>query len=128
MFQFGRCLFWNSLYVFCLVIPFVSQVSFKAIVYPNKFSMGYKMGVSDGLLYAGKKVHSMISRIHSLHRNISKSRAKFEATPDRGLLGKNITRPFNLFWNYICKGESLFKVFLISRKECQIEEKMKMKN
>jgi hypothetical protein len=40
------------------------------------------------------------------------SRASFESSQDRGLIGKSITRPFNLGWNYFCKGliGSLFAV------------------
>jgi len=84
----------------------------KAIVSPKKYSVGYKMG-QDGLLYPARRIHSMVSRIQSLHRNIAKSRAKFEATPDRGLLGKNFTRIFNLIWNYICKGLVGTTMFLL---------------
>jgi len=47
---------------------------------------------------------TFISRLIALWNHVRHSRKKFEETPDRGFLGKNIQRLFNRFWNYVAKG------------------------
>mmetsp|Transcript_17808 Transcript_17808/g.53721 ORF Transcript_17808/g.53721 Transcript_17808/m.53721 type:complete len:569 (+) Transcript_17808:360-2066(+) len=49
-------------------------------------------------------VQTLCSRLAALWEGIWKSREAFEATPDRGLLGKSITRVCNVAWNYVFRG------------------------
>jgi hypothetical protein len=52
----------------------------------------------------GTKFTPWLGRVRNLWRHISGARQEFEAAPDEGFFGKSFTRPFNLFWNYVCKG------------------------
>ena len=56
----------------------------------------------------------VIYRVKELFRSINKSRNDFEALPDNGFLGKDISRIFNLIWNYLLvlpAGSFLFLLF-----------------
>lgn len=52
----------------------------------------------------GSKYTTWFGRIVALWKHISKSRTDFESAPNEGFFGKGFVRPFNLLWNYICKG------------------------
>lgn len=49
-------------------------------------------------------METLCSRLVALWSGIFKSRQAFEDAPDTGLLGKVVTRFFNLFWNYLFRG------------------------
>jgi hypothetical protein len=99
------CYLINSLFIFCLVIPFVSALSFRALFsmrpyYPEKIVNKFGQLEED----KNSKKLTFISRISALWRHVRISRKKFEDTPDKGLLGKGLTRIFNVIWNYLIKG------------------------
>ena len=52
----------------------------------------------------GSKVLTYASRLKAIWDDVAASRAKFERTPDKGLLGKTVSRFFNRVWNYLIKG------------------------
>ncbi len=56
------------------------------------------------LVPTGPVFSTLFSRVRALWRHMAASRAAFEASPDRGLLTKSATRPFNLLWNFVVKG------------------------
>ncbi|CAF0965041.1 unnamed protein product [Rotaria magnacalcarata] len=100
------CWLSNAIYGFCLVVPFGSPVSFRALLSPKPFQPNYELNKNDLKLHesSSSKTQSFISRLVALWSNVRHSRQQFEQTPDRGFLGKNIQRLFNQFWNYIIKG------------------------
>eukprot|EP00927_Polykrikos_kofoidii_P054690 TRINITY_DN49079_c0_g1_i1.p1 TRINITY_DN49079_c0_g1~~TRINITY_DN49079_c0_g1_i1.p1 ORF type:complete len:1036 (-),score=159.16 TRINITY_DN49079_c0_g1_i1:59-3094(-) len=78
----------------------------KAFCNPTAFYPGTKVDEKTGALRPDMdiKIETMFSRLAALWSGISKSRTRFESKPDTGLLGKSITRPFNLVWNYLFLG------------------------
>lgn len=50
------------------------------------------------------KIRTLCSRVGSVWTSVAYSRAKFESIPDKGLIGKTVTRFFNRTWNYVFKG------------------------
>ncbi|CAF3352002.1 unnamed protein product [Rotaria socialis] len=100
------CWLSNAIYGFCLVVPFGSPVSFRALLSPKPFQPNYELNKNDLKLHesSSSKTQTFISRLVALWGNVRHSRQKFEQTPDRGFLGKNMQRLFNRFWNYIIKG------------------------
>ena len=46
----------------------------------------------------------MYSRLKAVWDYVAQSRAKFESTPDKGLIGKSISRIFNVIWTYVFVG------------------------
>lgn len=50
------------------------------------------------------KVPTYYSRLRGIWRNIRRSRSKFESQPEYGLLGKSVSRFFNIVNNYLIKG------------------------
>ncbi|CAF1139101.1 unnamed protein product [Rotaria sordida] len=100
------CWLSNAIYTLCLVIPFASPVSFRALLSPKSFTPDYKLNRDDLKLHEdpSSKTETFISRLVALWNHVRHSRQKFEQTPDRGFLGKNMQRIFNRFWNYVVKG------------------------
>ena len=70
----------------------------------EKFATDYTIDEKTGKLIVSNTTHTLISRIEALWQNIADSRAEFEAAGDTGILGKSITRVFNVIWNYGIKG------------------------
>ncbi|CAF4188508.1 unnamed protein product, partial [Rotaria sp. Silwood2] len=100
------CWLSNAIYTLCLVIPFASPVSFRALLSPKPFRPNYELNRNDLKLHEDphSKTQTFVSRLVALWNHVRHSRQKFEQTPDRGFLGKNIQRMFNRFWNYVAKG------------------------
>ncbi|CAF4746596.1 unnamed protein product [Rotaria sp. Silwood1] len=100
------CWLSNAIYTFCLVIPFASPVSFRALLSLRPFRPDYKLNRDDLKLHEdpSSKTETFISRLVALWNHVRQSRQKFEQAPDRGFLGKNMQRIFNRFWNYVAKG------------------------
>ena len=96
--------FWNGLFgVVSNMIygPFGFRSWFGLDDYQPDKTVDHKTGE---LKPTGTKFATWFGRIRALWRNIRESREKFESTPEGGFFGKSFTRPFHLFWNYICKG------------------------
>ncbi|CAF0780260.1 unnamed protein product [Adineta ricciae] len=100
------CWLSNTIFALCLVIPFSSPVSFRALFSAKPFQPNYRLDEKDLKLHEDpySKTQTFVSRLVALWANIRRSRQKFEEVPDRGFLGKNMQRMFNRFWNYIAKG------------------------
>lgn len=100
------CWLSNAIFTLCLVVPFASPVSFRALFSPKPFYPNYELNTKDLKLYEDEhsKTQTFVSRLIALWRHVRQSRADFERTPDRGFLGKNVQRLFNRVWNYIFKG------------------------
>lgn len=52
----------------------------------------------------GSEYTTWFGRISALWKHIAKSRRDFESAPNEGFFGKGFVRPFNIVWNYVCKG------------------------
>ncbi|XP_056019360.1 uncharacterized protein LOC125672084 isoform X3 [Ostrea edulis] len=97
---------WNSLFFLGVVVPWCSPISIRALFWVRPFVPDLQLSQVDGTLYPkeSSKTLTYISRLRSLWQHVSDSRRKFEETPDRGFLGKSLTRHLNRIWNYFCKG------------------------
>ena len=58
---------------------------------------------SNGKLYPSKRTYTFPRSICNLITWIKDSRTNFENSPDTGILGKGVSRIFNLFLNYVLK-------------------------
>ncbi|CAF5187802.1 unnamed protein product, partial [Rotaria magnacalcarata] len=81
------CWLSNAIYGFCLVVPFGSPVSFRALLSPKPFQPNYELNKNDLKLHesSSSKTQSFISRLVALWSNVRHSRQQFEQTPDRGM-------------------------------------------
>ncbi|KAK3091951.1 hypothetical protein FSP39_023952 [Pinctada imbricata] len=97
---------WNCMFFFGVVVPWCSPVSLRALLFIRPFFPDLALSKVDGSLYPSEmsKTETFISRLVKLWSHVRKSRQDFEAAPDRGFLGKSLTRHFNRFWNYVIKG------------------------
>ncbi|CAL1542802.1 unnamed protein product [Lymnaea stagnalis] len=97
---------WNIIYFLGIIIPWCSPVSLRALIWPSAFVPDLEQSQFDGSLYPrmSSSTHTLLSRLRALWANVLESRAKFEAAPDRGFLGKSMTRHFNRLWNFVVKG------------------------
>ncbi|CAF1136833.1 unnamed protein product [Rotaria magnacalcarata] len=100
------CWLSNTIFCLCIVVPYASPVSFRALLSPKPFSVGYNLNEGDLKLHeeTASTTQTFISRLAALWSNVRHSRREFERTPDRGFLGKNVQRMFNRLWNYVIKG------------------------
>ncbi|KAJ8317953.1 hypothetical protein KUTeg_003044 [Tegillarca granosa] len=97
---------WNSIFFFGVIVPWCSQVSLRALFYSKPFYPDLELSQYDGSLFPKESVEikTFSSLLRSLWVNVWNSRTKFEEAPDRGFLGKSLTRHLNRFWNIILKG------------------------
>ena len=58
---------------------------------------------SNGILYPCSRTYTFPRSVYNLISWIEDSRTKFENSPDTGILGKGISRIFNLFLNYVIR-------------------------
>ncbi|UJR35359.1 hypothetical protein I4U23_028116 [Adineta vaga] len=100
------CWLSNTIYLLCLVVPFSSPFSFRALFSIKPFQPNYELNKKDLKLHEDphSKTQTFVSRLVALWNHVRQSRRNFEAIPDRGFLGKNMQRMFNRFWNYVAKG------------------------
>mmetsp|Transcript_20266 Transcript_20266/g.34604 ORF Transcript_20266/g.34604 Transcript_20266/m.34604 type:complete len:606 (+) Transcript_20266:50-1867(+) len=89
-----------------LVALFAGPFSLRALFgcsefYPDKIVDG---NTGELKTNPNVKVRTVTSMLGGLWTGISDARRKFEDAPDNGLVGKGVTRLFNLFWWYICVG------------------------
>ncbi|CAF2071959.1 unnamed protein product, partial [Rotaria magnacalcarata] len=100
------CWLSNVIYTLCLVVPFGSSFSFRALLALKPFRSNYELKREDLKLHEDpySETQTFISRLVALWEHVGQSRRNFERVPDRGFLGKNIQRIFNRFWNYVVKG------------------------
>ena len=96
----------NSLFVFGLVIPFSTTYSYRALFsiapfYPQRKLINGKIETDHSV---ASRVLTFASRFSAIWQHVKQSRNYFEQTPDKGLLGKSVSRIFNKIWNYIFVG------------------------
>ena len=97
----------NSMFIFGFIMPFVSRVSFTALFSIRPYTVQRKLDQITGEMVkdeSSPKVLTFFSRLSAIWSHVAKARAHFEAQPDRGLIGKSVTRIFNVFWNYCVVG------------------------
>lgn len=87
----------------CLIYGPLGLVSFFKW---KAFTPKRKLNTSTGEIEVDTsyEINTLCSRVASLWTYAKASRTKFEELPDSGFLGKNVTRFFNRFWNYVCVG------------------------
>ena len=87
----------NFLFLFLIVVPWCSPVSFRALFSVHPFLPDYEVSQLNGSLHKkpSSLTQTLVSRLKNLWRHISKRRTDFEAMPDRSLLGKSVLRHIN---------------------------------
>uniref|UniRef100_A0A6P7GE45 Uncharacterized protein LOC114337028 n=1 Tax=Diabrotica virgifera virgifera TaxID=50390 RepID=A0A6P7GE45_DIAVI len=107
------CWTWNAMFFFGIVLPWCSPVGLRALFCLEPFMADLELSQVNGTLFPRKSslTPTLMSRLLSLWRHISKSRTHFETKPDTGFIGKGLTRHLNRIWNYFIKG--LFGTVLI---------------
>eukprot|EP00727_Mastigamoeba_balamuthi_P014732 m51a1_g9885 hypothetical protein (1005) ;mRNA; r:21512-25394 len=99
------CFMKNTLFGLIFANMLYGPLGLHALFRRSKFSRGYYVDYRTGKLLANEpNAATLCSRVADLWASISQSRSNFERTPDTGLIGKGVTRLFNLFWNYVVKG------------------------
>lgn len=88
-------LFMNFLY---------GPIGLMSLVGTKEFASQYDIDRKTGKLIVTGTTHTLWSRIAALWQNVKESREEFEKSKDTGILGKSITRVFNIIWNYGIKG------------------------
>ena len=83
---------WNTLFYLGIVVPFRSQFSFRSLVSLEEFYPEYKLSQRNGALYKDptSKTETLSSKLKVLWKHVDTKRKEFEATPDHGLLGKQL--------------------------------------
>ena len=96
----------NVMYFLGYVVPWASPVSFRALFSARPFLADLELSQVNGTLCPKKSSQtlSLISRLTSIWRHVSKARTRFESQPDMGFLGKGWGRFLNRVWNYFFKG------------------------
>jgi len=91
---------WN--YRWLLLNLWHGPIGLRALFSLAPFYPVYKVCRKSGLLKPNKHVERLplVELLRRLGQSASRSIAAFEALPDSGLLGKNISRVFNRIWNY----------------------------
>lgn len=100
------CYTWNSIFMLGLLVPFYSGVSFRALFCLNPFHPNKKLNTKTGVMETdySQKTLTYFSRLKAIWQYVSQRRAEFERQPDKGLLGKSITRVFHVIWSYLFLG------------------------
>ena len=97
--------FWNGNFYLWY---FASRQSFglRSLVGVDNYHAGVKAARNgeEIILTPHNEKSTWFGRISRLWKNISESRKEFESKQDKGIIGKGITRIFNLAWNYGFKG------------------------
>jgi len=96
----------NVMYFLGYVVPWTSPISFRALFSARPFLPDLELSQVNGSLCPKKSAQtlSLLSRLTSIWRQVSKARTRFESQPDMGFLGKGWGRFLNRFWNYFVKG------------------------
>ncbi|KAK4293817.1 hypothetical protein Pmani_033507 [Petrolisthes manimaculis] len=96
----------NALFFFGVWLPLCSPVSLRALLCCEPFMSDFELSQVNGTVCPSRasSTPTLMSRLHTLWRHISKSRTHFETTPDTGFIGKGVTRHMNRAWNYVMKG------------------------
>lgn len=81
-------------------------LSLKALFSPRAYYSRPTLDTETGKVIDDRNslTQTLPSRLSAIWGHIKQSRAKFEAEPDTGFIGKTISRVFNLFFNYVVKG------------------------
>lgn len=86
---------------YCKYSIFDSAFSYKALFYLHPFPVSYDINPQTGKEQPSTCFHETVfSKLKNIISSAIQSRNYFEAQPDEGLLGKTITRVFNVVWNY----------------------------
>ncbi|KAL4719680.1 hypothetical protein ACJJTC_003001 [Scirpophaga incertulas] len=100
------CWSWNLMYVLCVLVPWCSPLSLRALGAVRPFVPDWELSQVNGTLFPKRssETQTMWSRLLRLWRHVSKERTRFETEPDTGLLGKGLSRAGNRVWNYVVVG------------------------
>jgi hypothetical protein len=86
---------------FYLLVSIVAgPLSLRALVWPTPFYPEKKVNEVTGKIETDTslKIWSFPALLGALWRNVGAKRAEFEQRPDTGLVGKGVTRIFNVLW------------------------------
>jgi hypothetical protein len=106
--------YWKNIVFYLLLVNvFAGPLSLRALFSPSKFYPDKTIDENTGQVITNRSVaiNSFPGLLFSLWSNVGKMRREFEARPDSGLIGKGLTRVFNLVWCYIVVG--LFGTLLL---------------
>lgn len=95
----------NAMFLFLYLIPCQSSLSLRTLIEIKPFTPDLELSQINGTLFPGsRRRKTIISRLISLWRGISKSRNQFESEPTGFMERKGLLRCFNMIWNYLIKG------------------------
>ena len=80
------------------------KFSLRSLVGLDEFHTGVEVNSQTGQSEKTMPNATWFGRIRSLWQHIAESRRAFEAAPDTSVIGKSISRIFNVIWNYGIKG------------------------
>lgn len=95
--------FWNGNFYLWYIMT-REAFSLRSLVGIDNYYAGIKVDHGSGSLTPVHSRSTWFGRISKLWSNIKASRSSFEDQPDKGIIGKGITRIFNVLWNYGFKG------------------------
>jgi hypothetical protein len=95
--------FWNGNFYLWYAMT-REAFSLRSLVGIDNYYAGITVDRMSGSLIPEHSRSTWFGRIAKLWSNIKTSRSSFEAKPDKGIIGKGITRIFNVLWNYGFKG------------------------
>jgi hypothetical protein len=108
--------YWKNIVFYLLLVNvFAGPLSLRALFSPHQYYPDKTVDERTGEIVTNQsvKVNSFPFLLGKLWSNVSSMRRDFENRPDTGLIGKGVTRLFNLIWCYIIVG--LFgTVFLVA--------------
>ncbi len=95
------------MYLLTFILPFYSSVSFRALFALKLFHVKRMLNKKTGVMeidYQQAPIRTFVSCLSAIWQYVRKSRANFERQPDKGLLGKSVTRFFHRIWAYFFVG------------------------
>jgi hypothetical protein len=99
--------YWKNIVFYLLLANvFAGPLSLRALFSPHPYYPDKTVDERTGKIVPNEnvKVNSFPYLLGKLWSNVSSMRREFEGRPDTGLIGKGVTRLFNLVWCYIIVG------------------------
>ena len=79
-------------------------LSFRRMFSKKPYYIGCTIDYSTGKIIPTNKVEPVYLTVKSFWKSVFEKRKQFESKPDTSLIGKSLTRPFNIIWEYVFKG------------------------
>lgn len=96
--------FSNVLYAVIIGIILFGPLSISALLLWKPFSTGFRLDKESGNLIVSKRTETLVSRVGKFWNNIRQRYQIFQAKPDTGFIGKNLSRLFVVFYLFFILG------------------------